>query len=156
MGFELLAHRRAPRKYLRERGIPVRTVFKVHEGRPNCLDLILNGDVQLLVNTPLGKHAQTRRLHAAAGGDPQPRGVHDDAVGGERGVRRDPVAALAHVRRCGRSRSGSADIHDARGSAAMSVHATAFVHESAYVDDGRDDRRRARRSGTSATCSAAP
>ena len=36
----------------------MKTVFKVHEGRPNCLDLILNGEVQLLVNTPLGKHAQ--------------------------------------------------------------------------------------------------
>ena len=45
-------------KYLKARGIPVSTVFKVHEGRPNCLDLVLNGEVQLLVNTPLGKHAQ--------------------------------------------------------------------------------------------------
>ena len=33
-------------------------VFKVHQGRPNCIDLIVNGDVQLLINTPLGKHAQ--------------------------------------------------------------------------------------------------
>ena len=30
----------------------------MHEGRPNCFDMIVNGDVQLLVNTPLGKHAQ--------------------------------------------------------------------------------------------------
>ena len=33
-------------------------MFKVHEGRPNCLDMIVNRDVQLLVNTPMGKHAQ--------------------------------------------------------------------------------------------------
>jgi carbamoyl-phosphate synthase large subunit len=57
MGFSLLATG-GTAKYLRARGIPVSTVYKVHEGRPNCLDLILNGDVQLLVNTPLGKHAQ--------------------------------------------------------------------------------------------------
>jgi carbamoyl-phosphate synthase large subunit len=57
MGFRLLATGGTAR-YLRARGIPVSPVFKVHEGRPNCLDMIVNGDVQLLVNTPLGKHAQ--------------------------------------------------------------------------------------------------
>ena len=30
----------------------------MHEGRPNGIDLIVNGEVQLLINTPLGKHAQ--------------------------------------------------------------------------------------------------
>ncbi|MDE3052916.1 MAG: carbamoyl-phosphate synthase large subunit [Gemmatimonadota bacterium] len=57
MGFRLLATR-GTATYLRHRGIPADPVFKVHEGRPNCHDLILNGEVQLLVNTPLGKHAQ--------------------------------------------------------------------------------------------------
>jgi len=57
MGFRLFATG-GTAKYLRARGIPVSRVFKVHEGRPNCLDMIVNGDVQLLVNTPLGKHAQ--------------------------------------------------------------------------------------------------
>jgi carbamoyl-phosphate synthase large subunit len=57
MGFTLYATGGTSR-YLRARGIPVTRVFKVHEGRPHCLDMIVNGDVQLLVNTPLGKHAQ--------------------------------------------------------------------------------------------------
>jgi carbamoyl-phosphate synthase large subunit len=57
MGFELLATTGTAR-FLRARGIPVRPVLKVYEGRPNCLDAILNGDVQLLINTPLGKHSQ--------------------------------------------------------------------------------------------------
>jgi carbamoyl-phosphate synthase large subunit len=57
MGFTLYATGGTAR-YLRARGIPVTRVFKVHEGRPHCLDMIVNGDVQLLVNTPLGKHAQ--------------------------------------------------------------------------------------------------
>ena len=54
--------------YLRSEGVPVETVLKVHEGRPHGVDLILNGDVQLLVNTPLGKHAQVddERLRQAA------------------------------------------------------------------------------------------
>jgi carbamoyl-phosphate synthase large subunit len=57
MGFRLLATEGTAR-HLRGRGIPVERVFKVHEGRPHGIDLILNGDVQLLINTPFGKHAQ--------------------------------------------------------------------------------------------------
>jgi carbamoyl-phosphate synthase large subunit len=57
MGFRLRATA-GTAAYLRARGIPAETVFKVHEGRPNCLDMIVNRDVQLLINTPLGKHAQ--------------------------------------------------------------------------------------------------
>ena len=57
MGFRLYATEGTAR-YLRDRGIPVERVFKVHEGRPHGIDLIVNGQVQLLVNTPLGKAAQ--------------------------------------------------------------------------------------------------
>jgi carbamoyl-phosphate synthase large subunit len=57
MGFVLFATGGTAR-YLRARGIPVQRVLKVHEGRPNCMDMIVNGEVQLLVNTPFGKHSQ--------------------------------------------------------------------------------------------------
>src|SRR4029079_7354503 len=57
MGFNLLGTE-GTAKHLRGRGIPVSRVFKVHEGRPHGIDLILNGDVQMLINTPFGKHAQ--------------------------------------------------------------------------------------------------
>jgi carbamoyl-phosphate synthase large subunit len=57
MGFEVWATG-GTATYLRARGIPTHRVFKVHEGRPNCLDMIVNRDIQLLINTPLGKHAQ--------------------------------------------------------------------------------------------------
>jgi len=67
MGFQIVATTGTAR-YLRARGIAAASVFKVHEGRPNCLDAIVNGDVQLLINTPLGKHAQQDdyRLRQAA------------------------------------------------------------------------------------------
>jgi carbamoyl-phosphate synthase large subunit len=67
MGFRLYATDGTAR-YLRSRGVPVERVFKIHEGRPNGLDLIVNGDVQLLINTPLGKHSQVDdyRLRQAA------------------------------------------------------------------------------------------
>ncbi len=57
IGFTILATS-GTAAYLAERDIPVTTVFKVHEGRPHGVDKILNGEVQLLVNTPLGKRAQ--------------------------------------------------------------------------------------------------
>jgi len=57
MGFRLLATT-GTAKFLRSRGIPAERVFKVHEGRPHGIDLIVNRQVQLLINTPLGKHSQ--------------------------------------------------------------------------------------------------
>jgi carbamoyl-phosphate synthase large subunit len=54
MGFRVVATEGTAR-YLRSRGIPADRVLKVHEGRPNPVDLLLSGQVQLLINTPLGK-----------------------------------------------------------------------------------------------------
>ncbi len=44
--------------YLRQAGIAVTEVLKVHEGRPNARDLMLSETVDLLINTPLGKLTQ--------------------------------------------------------------------------------------------------
>jgi len=57
LGFKLFATG-GTAKHLRGRGIPVETVLKIHEGRPNGMDMMLNGEVQLLINTPLGKESQ--------------------------------------------------------------------------------------------------
>ena len=57
LGFEITATA-GTAEYLRRRGVPCATVFKVHEGRPHILDRLLSGEIQLLVNTPLGKDAQ--------------------------------------------------------------------------------------------------
>jgi carbamoyl-phosphate synthase large subunit len=57
MGYEIMATDGTAR-YLRSRGIPTKRVLKIHEGRPNIADLILSGQVQLLINTPLGKLTQ--------------------------------------------------------------------------------------------------
>ena len=43
--------------FLEERGIPVRRVNKVLEGRPHIVDAIKNGDVQLVINTTHGAQA---------------------------------------------------------------------------------------------------
>ena len=40
---------------IRENGIEAEKVKKLYEGRPNILDLITNGKIDLIVNTPVGK-----------------------------------------------------------------------------------------------------
>jgi carbamoyl-phosphate synthase large subunit len=57
MGFCILATEGTAR-YLQARGIPVGQVKKVHEGRPHGGDLMVSDEVQLLINTPLGKLTQ--------------------------------------------------------------------------------------------------
>ena len=57
LGFRLTATEGTAR-YLRSRGVPAERVAKVHEGRPNAIDLIVSGEVQLMINTPLGKFTQ--------------------------------------------------------------------------------------------------
>jgi carbamoyl-phosphate synthase large subunit len=57
MGFRVIATE-GTRNYLRSRGVPAELVRKAHEGRPNAIDLVVSGDVHLLINTPLGKFTQ--------------------------------------------------------------------------------------------------
>ena len=41
--------------YLTSQGIAATVIQKLHEGRPNIADAIKNGEIQLLINTPVGK-----------------------------------------------------------------------------------------------------
>ncbi|OGV64648.1 MAG: carbamoyl phosphate synthase large subunit [Lentisphaerae bacterium RIFOXYB12_FULL_65_16] len=45
-------------KYLAEHGIASDLIAKLDEGRPNVLDAIMNGEVQLVINTPIGKEGR--------------------------------------------------------------------------------------------------
>ena len=53
-GFKLLATT-GTAAFLQENGIEAQPVLKVHEGRPNIVDAIKNGEIQLIINTPSGK-----------------------------------------------------------------------------------------------------
>jgi carbamoyl-phosphate synthase large subunit len=53
LGFHILATR-GTAEYLREHGVEAETVYKVNEGRPNCVDLIKSGEIHIIFNTPLG------------------------------------------------------------------------------------------------------
>lgn len=53
MGFEIRATS-GTAEYLRKKGINVKTVFKVGEGRPHIVDMIKNREISLVVNTTFG------------------------------------------------------------------------------------------------------
>ncbi|MEE9346938.1 MAG: carbamoyl-phosphate synthase large subunit [Robiginitomaculum sp.] len=44
-------------KYLREQGIEIEYIKKVHEGRPNIVDAMKNGEIALVFNTTSGKQS---------------------------------------------------------------------------------------------------
>lgn len=53
-GFKIIASKNTC-KLIREAGIEAEMVNKLQEGRPNMLDLITNGQIDLIVNTPIGQ-----------------------------------------------------------------------------------------------------
>ena len=67
LGFKLVATY-GTAKRLHEVGLECETVFKVNEGRPNIADLIKQGEVSLIINTPLGKtsHYDEQAIRTAA------------------------------------------------------------------------------------------
>ena len=54
LGFSLVATE-GMHLFLAENGIASSMILKLHEGRPNIVDAIKNGEIQLIVNTPVGK-----------------------------------------------------------------------------------------------------
>jgi len=54
MGFSIFATG-GTKQFLEEHGIASTLILKVHEGRPNIVDAIKNGEIDLVVNTPAGR-----------------------------------------------------------------------------------------------------
>jgi carbamoyl-phosphate synthase large subunit len=54
LGFEIISTS-GTAEALAKAKIKVTKVFKIHEGRPNVLDRIKNGDINFIINTPSGK-----------------------------------------------------------------------------------------------------
>jgi len=57
LGFTILATG-GTYDFLTGKGIPAEFIFKVGEGRPNIVDAMVSHEVDLLINTPLGKKSQ--------------------------------------------------------------------------------------------------
>ncbi len=67
LGFKLVATS-GTAATLRKAGLRVEKVFKVNEGRPNVVDLVRNGSLAFLINTPLGRvsHFDEKAIRRAA------------------------------------------------------------------------------------------
>jgi len=48
---------RGTAEYLNAHGVRAEMVFKVNEGRPNCVDLIKSREIDIIFNTPLGRES---------------------------------------------------------------------------------------------------
>ncbi|MCB9883923.1 MAG: carbamoyl-phosphate synthase large subunit [Planctomycetes bacterium] len=58
LGFSIVATG-GTAKALENAGIPVQRVFKIHEGRPHVLDMLVNREVRLVINTPSGRRERS-------------------------------------------------------------------------------------------------
>jgi len=56
LGFEILATA-GTAEFLAGQGLEVRWINKVHEGRPNLVDHLINREIDLVINTPLGRES---------------------------------------------------------------------------------------------------
>jgi carbamoyl-phosphate synthase large subunit len=57
LGFKIVATA-GTRRVLQAHGLEIEPVLKLHEGRPNVVDVIKNQQIQLIINTPSGEEAQ--------------------------------------------------------------------------------------------------
>ncbi|MFC1948948.1 carbamoyl-phosphate synthase large subunit [Chloroflexota bacterium] len=57
LGFNIRATQ-GTHEFLASKGIKAEPILKMHEGRPNIADAIMNGEIQLVINTPSGKTSQ--------------------------------------------------------------------------------------------------
>jgi carbamoyl-phosphate synthase large subunit len=54
IGFKIRASE-GTHRFLTDKGIAAEKISKMHEGRPNIVDAIKNGEIQLVINTPAGR-----------------------------------------------------------------------------------------------------
>jgi carbamoyl-phosphate synthase large subunit len=58
LGYQLIATRGTAQE-IKKAGLPVEEVSKLQEGRPNLIDLMKNGQIALILNTPVGRGSRT-------------------------------------------------------------------------------------------------
>lgn len=66
MGFHIMATR-GTAAHLERNGIKTEAIFKVSEGRPHVVDRIKNGDIQVVINTSVGRRSSLDAYHIRRG-----------------------------------------------------------------------------------------
>ena len=74
----------------------MKKLFKLTEGRPNALDMIKNGELALIINTPSGKVAREDevKIRSTASGEPHPD--HDHAARARRPASKASAPSREH------------------------------------------------------------
>jgi carbamoyl-phosphate synthase large subunit len=107
LGFELVSTS-GTATILRERGLNVREISKISEGRPNALDLLVNKEIQLVINTPSGQTPRSDevkiRTNAVYTGVPIITTI---------GSARSAVSAISTLKKQGFSVRALQDFHEA-------------------------------------------
>jgi len=66
LGFKILATA-GTAKHLKNHGIEAAIIYKVSEGRPHVVDYIKNGDIQMVINTSVGRKSSRDAYHIRRG-----------------------------------------------------------------------------------------
>jgi carbamoyl-phosphate synthase large subunit len=66
LGFEIIATK-GTHKYLKSKGINSGVIHKLNKGRPNIVDAIKNREIQLIINTPIGKQGKVDDSYIRSG-----------------------------------------------------------------------------------------
>ena len=107
LGFELVSTS-GTAAILRARGLNVREISKISEGRPNALDLLVNKEIQLVINTPSGQTPRSDevkiRTNAVYTGVPIITTI---------GSARSAVSAISTLKKQGFSVRALQDFHEA-------------------------------------------
>ncbi|MCK7468336.1 MAG: hypothetical protein MZU91_09600 [Desulfosudis oleivorans] len=61
-------------------------VYKVSEGRPHIVDYIKNGDIQMVINTSVGRKSSRDAYHIRRGALDLQYSLHDDHLAGARAL----------------------------------------------------------------------
>ena len=89
MGFKILATK-GTALYLLEHGIGAGVVLKLSEGRPNIVDYIKNGDIQIVINTSIGRKSSRDACHIRRGALVY-NILYTTTIAGRRSIERQPL-----------------------------------------------------------------
>jgi carbamoyl-phosphate synthase large subunit len=98
LGFKIKATE-GTHKFLKDNGIETELILKMYQGRPNIIDSIKNGQIQLIINTPAGKLSITEDSY-----------IRKAAINYKIPYITTAAAAAAAVKGIAASRTGKSDV----------------------------------------------
>ena len=105
-GFEIIATG-GTYNLIKEAGIPAERINKLHEGRPNVLDEITNGKIQMIINTPAGQTS-----------------IHDDSYIGKAAIK----GKISYMTTMAAAKAASSGIKEVKNKKVIEVKSLQQLH----------------------------